>query len=176
MSYFIYKITNTVNNKVYIGATARRVSYRWSVHKSYSRMGLKKLPLYNEMRFFGIECFTIETIQTCGSIDEMHSMESFYIAKFDSTNGNKGYNISKGGAGGSTGITLSTERKSEISKRMIGVHSKMVVKCDLNGIEIKTYNSFADAERETKVPQPAISNAVSGRFKTGGGFIWKLKK
>ena len=51
----IYRITNLINNKIYIGQTANKYpSKRWGCHKHEATSGNDK-PLYRAMRKYGIE-------------------------------------------------------------------------------------------------------------------------
>ena len=58
---FIYKITNSINNKIYIGQTARTLNIRWKEHKVASISSDR--PLYKAMRKYGIDNFHIEIIE-----------------------------------------------------------------------------------------------------------------
>ena len=60
----IYKITNKINNKVYIGLTTRTLKYRWSTHITESKNLNNQKHLYRAMRKYGIENFTIEEIDS----------------------------------------------------------------------------------------------------------------
>ena len=92
----IYKITNRLNNKIYIGLTTQSLEKRWVSHKAEGKRGNKK-PLYVEMRKYGIKNFTIEEIDHATSLEELGELERKYIKQFDSTNRNKGYNLTYGG-------------------------------------------------------------------------------
>lgn len=97
---YIYKITNTVNGKIYIGQTSRSIELRWKEHKRASKYEGKRAHknqiLYYAMRKYGLDAFNIEKIEECNTnvIDER---EQFWISHYDSTN--TGYNISIGGNG-----------------------------------------------------------------------------
>lgn len=56
----IYKITNLVNKKVYIGLTTCSLDYRWSRHITESKNVLNTKHLYKSMRKYGINNFIIE--------------------------------------------------------------------------------------------------------------------
>ena len=92
----IYKITNKLNNKVYIGLTTQSLEKRWISHKAEGKRGNKK-PLYAEIRKYGIENFIIEEIDHATSLEELGELERKYIKQFDSTNRNNGYNLTYGG-------------------------------------------------------------------------------
>ena len=62
---YIYKISNTVNNKVYIGQTVFSTEERWKQHISASfDTGFRgDNLLYRAMRKYGRDKFHIETIE-----------------------------------------------------------------------------------------------------------------
>lgn len=58
---FIYKITNDVNGKVYIGKTLNTVESRWKEHcHDKDRRNMENRPLYRAMNKYGLEHFSIE--------------------------------------------------------------------------------------------------------------------
>lgn len=92
MEGFIYKVTNKVNNKVYIGQTRYTVEFRWKqhIHKQ------DNCHFHNAIRKWGIGNFIVETLEKC-DVDLLNSREIFYIAKYDSYK--SGYNSIIGGDG-----------------------------------------------------------------------------
>ena len=94
---FIYKITNQINNKIYIGKTNLTVQERFKEHcRDSKRTNEEKRPLYNAMNKYGIENFSIEQIEEC-SPDIINEREKYWILYYDSYN--KGYNATCGGDG-----------------------------------------------------------------------------
>lgn len=94
----IYKITNLINNKVYIGQS-RCIKKRWKNHKiTYHNSNDKayNYPLYRAMRKYGIENFQFEIIENC-SIAELNDKEKYWINYYHSNNDNYGYNQDDGG-------------------------------------------------------------------------------
>ena len=64
MTGYIYKITNTINQKSYIGKTINSIAERWKEHKKDSKRSYcKDRPLYRAMNKYGIENFTIEQVE-----------------------------------------------------------------------------------------------------------------
>ena len=93
---YIYKITNLINGKVYIGKTERNIQIRWKEHcKNISR--LQRLPLYKALKKYGINNFTIEEIEQC-NISQLDQREIYWISFYNSYI--KGYNCTEGGEGG----------------------------------------------------------------------------
>lgn len=94
---FIYKITNDVNKKVYIGKTLFSIEKRWKEHlNSRLREQCKNRPLYRAMNKYGVEHFSIEAVEQC--IDESASeREKYWISYYNSYH--NGYNATYGGDG-----------------------------------------------------------------------------
>lgn len=96
---YIYKVTNTLNGKVYIGQTRREVSIRWREHKMYAWTLKTRCcsALYSAIRKYGDDAFTVETIEECDS-EHINEREMYWIKHYGSY-GN-GYNLTLGGDGG----------------------------------------------------------------------------
>lgn len=122
----IYKITNTVNGKVYIGQTKEYygekkvgIEGRFKNHikdASYNRK-YGCVRLCNAIRKHGSDKFIIEKIVNC-KIDERDDLEIKYIAQYKSVDPEFGYNISKGGKGRSV-VEVSEEARLNISRAQI---------------------------------------------------------
>ena len=94
---YIYKITNDVNNKVYIGKTIYSINKRWNEHcRDYLKENNKNRPLYKAMHKYGIEHFNIEQLEEC-SIELLSERERYWIEVYGSFK--YGYNATKGGDG-----------------------------------------------------------------------------
>lgn len=99
--YSIYRATNTVNGKVYIGFTSRPVSDRISEHRG--RYKKSNYIFYYAIRKYGWDSFIWETLYQ--SKDGNHTkniMENFFITEYNSFikyENSNGYNMSLGGDG-----------------------------------------------------------------------------
>lgn len=93
----IYKITNNINNKVYIGLTTCSLSYRWTKHLTECKNINNQKHLYRAMRKYGPENFSIEQIDSSEKLDQLGQLERYYIKKYNSQNPNYGYNLTAGG-------------------------------------------------------------------------------
>jgi group I intron endonuclease len=96
---FIYKITNQINGKVYIGKTVKQnLNTRWSQHVWEAKRGAKWI-LQRAIRKYGVSQFTIEPLCRVSTEAELNEREKEFIKLFDSTNHDKGYNLTPGGDG-----------------------------------------------------------------------------
>jgi group I intron endonuclease len=80
----VYKITNTKNNKSYIGCS-ENIKIRWSTHKTrYKDLNSKEYnkKLYVAMRNDSFESFTIEILEECEK-EELLNREKYYIEKYN---------------------------------------------------------------------------------------------
>ncbi len=74
---YVYKITNTINNKCYIGIT-NNYKKRWSNHKTtYLNENSKEYdkPLYRAFRKYGLENFTFEILEENLSLEQANLLE-----------------------------------------------------------------------------------------------------
>ena len=94
---FIYKITNKINNKVYIGKTIRSLDVRFKEHLRDS--AIKDSKLYRAIRKYGKENFSIELIEEVEE-ESLSERERFWIKENDSYY--HGYNSTFGGEGESS--------------------------------------------------------------------------
>lgn len=92
---YIYKITNDINQKIYVGKTERTVEERFLEHcRAFKKESYEKRPLYSAMRKYGIEHFHVELIE---ETDNPEDREIYWIEKLGSFK--NGYNATLGGDG-----------------------------------------------------------------------------
>lgn len=97
MNGFIYKISNSVNDKVYIGKTLSSIEKRFQEHKKDSSRDTKNIrPLYRAMNKYGCDCFFIELVEEV-PIEYLSEREQFWIEYYNSYH--NGYNATLGGDG-----------------------------------------------------------------------------
>lgn len=87
----IYKITNSVNGKIYIGLTTKTAQERFKQHMDLSRRS--DYAIHRAMRKYGKENFTVEILERCSSVDELIKRESYWIKFYNSMNPRVGYNM-----------------------------------------------------------------------------------
>lgn len=111
----IYKITNNINHKVYIGLS-KNISKRWNKHYNspfnpnshdYDK------PLYRAIRKYGLNNFTFEVIEEC-TIEELSQKEKYWINYYNATNPSKGYNLTDGGTDAITKSKITLDEAYQI--------------------------------------------------------------
>jgi hypothetical protein len=100
---YIYKTTNLLNNKVYIGKSQKLFNGKYYGSGILLKKAIKK---------YGIENFLVEVIENCKTIEILNQQEKMWIAYYI---GNS-YNIAEGGTGGNT--MSNHPNKFEIYKKM----------------------------------------------------------
>lgn len=114
MTIGIYKITNTVNGKVYIGKS-QNIEKRFNDHIYGLNRGINHNSHFqNAWNKYGEKNFKFEIIHTLKNYNEkeISDLEIYYISKYNSTNQDYGYNFQCGGQGGK----LSERQKEEIRR------------------------------------------------------------
>ena len=69
----VYKVTNRINGKVYVGQTTRPLIVRWRQHTAPSVT--KCLALHRAIMKYGRENFTVEQIDVASNRDELNKKE-----------------------------------------------------------------------------------------------------
>ncbi len=107
----IYKITNDIDDEIYIGSTTQRLCDRWKYHRWASKT--LKSKLYSHIHSVGLDHFKIELIENypCSTKKELHSRECIFIKEQGSLN-----KIIPGRTIKQWGID-NAERKKETAKR-----------------------------------------------------------
>lgn len=132
MNGFIYKITNLINNKIYVGQTKKSIYIRFNEHKKNAQDfidGVKDFSssrLYCAMKHYGIEKFVISQIEECQT-DELNTREKYWINYYNSTNKDVGYNICKGGQCGPGGPMFRGHKHSSETKLAMSINRKGIL-------------------------------------------------
>lgn len=107
----IYKATNNINNKVYIGQTKNFRSRKLN-HKSYYLK--RKCPFYSAIKKYGWENFKWEIIDEADSREELNKKEIFWIKNLNSIFPS-GYNLKEGGHNGGAALGKNNHRYINLS-------------------------------------------------------------
>lgn len=117
----IYKATNKINNKTYIGQTSKKFSKRKIDHKSRANTrNFAISAIYSAINKYGWPNFIWEIIEDCYSKEELDEMEYHYIMQYDTYN--NGYNLTLGGDGGGCGYKHTKETKQKMSELKNGMY------------------------------------------------------
>ena len=137
----IYKITNLINDKIYVGKTTKTLEKRFQWHYIDSKKNkCKNRPLYQDINKFGIDNFSIELLEEVENNPD--EREIYWIDKLNSRIPN-GYNIALGGEGKKL-VTKEEENKIiELYNNNKTIEEiKVIVKRDLETISniLKKHN------------------------------------
>ena len=114
----IYKITNKVNNKIYIGSS-KNITYRWKQHIDSLESGNHhNSRLQSDWNKYGITNFTFEVIESIKNDDNLLKREQRYIDKYKSYNPEIGYNIA---IACTEGRKIEYEAKENIKKTILKI-------------------------------------------------------
>lgn len=149
----VYKATNIINGKVYIGITTHTLKHRMSIHKKDAKN--KSTYFYRAIQKYGFENFKWEVIDTATTIEELHQKEVFYIKQYDSfDNKEKGYNTTSGG--GSL-YRLTQEERIARSNRAKGKNNPMYgTKSPLAGVTFTDEHKRKISESLKKTYRPHV--------------------
>lgn len=174
--YSVYKVTNKVNGKIYIGFTGRSADERWKGHHQTRN---PKYPLQKAVKKYGKENFSREVIFTSDDRDEAFSMETFYIKKFKTNERKFGYNLTEGGEGmlgrrgekhPMYGKTHSDEVKAELSRQQAELRASLPI------YQPETLNLIHSLRKEGK-PFRVVKEELDKRdVRTSRGSFYRSNK
>lgn len=199
---YIYKITNDINQKIYIGKTEFSIEKRFREHcQDRLKENCKQRPLYRAMNKYGIEHFHIELLEQTENPEER---EKYWIEYYGSFK--YGYNATIGGDGKkyldyellisaykelqsiklvATQYNCDEYHLSKILKENnINVissqeqnkklYGQIINQYDLNGNYIQSFVSAHEAANSlNKKGVSHITDVCKGKRKTAYGYIWK---
>lgn len=143
--YTIYKHTNKVNGKSYIGQTKQTdLTRRWTGGNGYAQT-----PYFSRaIKKYGWNSFTHEILETgIRTQEEANKKERFYIALYRSNISEYGYNVQSGGQ--YTG-ELSEDGRQRLHDRFYGENSpraKAIDVYDMDGCLVQTFLTEKDAAK-----------------------------
>ena len=136
----IYKITNKINGKVYIGQTIRSLDDRWQQHLRNAKNGVQT-HFYHAIRKYGEENFIPEIICSANTKEELNVLETYYIQEYDAID--LGYNMIDGGNNNVMFIPeVKAHHKQVVSSPEIREHISKGMK------KYRTEHPFTDEQRK----------------------------
>lgn len=144
----IYRATNLINYRQYIGRTVESLRKRRTRHSVDSKtIRHLKIAFHNAIRKYGIDAFMFETLESCLSMDSLLSAERRHIAEHRDWGVNL-YNMTEGGDG-SLGLKHSDASKQKLRTKALARNlrttSARCRPCVLDGIQ---YPSVTEAARQ----------------------------
>jgi group I intron endonuclease len=117
MSYTLYKITNSINGKVYIGYT-KNAKTRFKDHIRHAKSSHTNQRLHSAIRKYGAENFSFLIVDTVENKLDAIQREIELITTFNSTDPKIGYNLTNGGEGGNFYEFISDDNKQKSINRL----------------------------------------------------------
>lgn len=111
----VYKITNLITGKLYIGQTVQTLEQRWKQHLVFVNRN-KNTKLSNAIRKYGPQSFLIESIEEAPDQQTLNEREQYWIKHYSTLNSTVGYNMTAGGTGGDT--FTNNPNKEQIQAKM----------------------------------------------------------
>ncbi len=152
MTYYVYIVENTVNEKLYVGKCSNPRE-RWTTHKYIAKGGLEKYPtrfkyFHKGMRKNGIDNFQFNIIEVYSTEQEAFLAETYWI-KYLKDFGIKLYNTTDGGEGPS-GMKHTEETKEKLRGP----------RPSLQGENHPLYGIGHTEESKKKISETRINNGV----------------
>ena len=164
---FIYKITNKINGKVYIGQTIMPIKNRMYKHYSQAKNRKNITGIDAAIKKYGKENFEVEQILECPN-EDLDLQEKFYISKYNSFE--NGYNLTIGGQLSTTSLNINIneaiskyqELKSveETAKYFNCCSETMSKLLKANGVEIKKHLNLDNLKNGCKFKEGDHAKAV----------------
>ncbi|MGL5710443.1 MAG: GIY-YIG nuclease family protein [Cetobacterium sp.] len=170
---YIYKITNLINNKIYIGLTTKTIEERFKNHiYSHKLERHSHIKLYKAFKKYNIENFKVEKIDEAKNINCLNKKEIFWISKYNTTNDEIGYNMCNGGEA-TLGRKCRKETKEKISEKAkerflngFEYHNESSIEgYDENGTVVARFKSIAEASRYLNIAESGIRKSMKNNTK-----------
>lgn len=149
----IYRITNTVNGKCYIGRTKCFYQRCNQYIQDFHKRNINHINdyMYKSMQKYGFENFTFRIIEIC-EVEYQQERENFWMDYFDSHNNRVGYNLRKDTDKGmethpSTSLKISNRLKKEWSEGVREGHSE----------KLKVAWEFRDRDEQSKLMSKSLT-------------------
>ena len=177
-TYTVYKITNIINGKCYIGQTDKTAKRRLVQHKCKARNGYdKNRPIHKAINKYGEDNFIAETLETGISESEIDDRERYWIEEEKSLVPN-GYNVNSGGRDGFKYSNSAFQGRRSVN---YSPHGDIVMLDKNTDDEIAIFKSSTQAERFLKkIGYPkanhwSVTRCCFGKQKIAYGHKWRFR-
>lgn len=162
MDYKVYKHTNLINDKVYIGITKQEPKRRWQNGFGY----VDNDYFYKAIIKYGWNGFKHEILFDNLTKEQAQQKEIELIRKFQSNNRKFGYNLSKGGETCEENFNKKYGKDNHKSRKIKVFDAK-------SNKLLKTFESQTQASIELRINRKGITKNCLGKSKTYKGFIFE---
>ena len=182
MRGFIYKITNKVNGKSYIGQTIQNVKERFYQHcATKCSKAVSNMAIHRAIKKYGKSNFTVEVIEEIDSAN-LNDRERYWIKYYNSYN--NGYNSTKGGQDGCKPFkdldveSIIKEYNTGKSLRTLGTIfkvDKQTIKDLLirHNVELRTTRTYKLSQKDR---DKVLEDFVSGLSRKEIMIKWNIRK
>lgn len=154
---YIYKTTNLINQKVYVGMSTKKYNSTYLGSGVLIKKAIKKYGKHN---------FKKELLESCSTLDDLIKKEKFWVDFYAKSLGDKCYNLADGGLGGNWTLWMDKKRYNEIIeswKKNPNMWKK----------GISPPNKGKKRSEETK---QKISKAITGKKQSEETILKRIKK
>lgn len=138
-NYYIYKTTNLINQKQYIG------KHKGNIQDNYLGSGILITAAIDK---YGAKNFKKEILCLCKTEEEANEKEKYYIQLFNAINDTNFYNVADGGQGGYVTKGYTTEQRLAVNKKISEANS---------GQKHHMYNKHHSEETKKKLREKSLA-------------------
>ena len=177
----IYKITNKINGKVYIGQTIRPVEYRFNRHINDAMHNILNTHFARAIRKYDPDQWQFEVIDNAETQEELNQKEQYWIRYYNSVE--EGYNetdaITK--CGGNTYQSKTEQEMEEIKEKIrqakLGAKNPMarrIKRINIITDEIDVFDTIISCAQACGINngKTSITTRLNGQVKSPYKNIW----
>ena len=146
----IYKVTNKINGKVYIGQTTRSIKSRWKGHCRSAENNKSNNMFHSAIAKYGPDAFIVEQVDFANDIDTLNKLEKHHIEEHESLYPN-GYNMKTGGLN----CEYSDASKKKMSEAKLGTNIPIDVKNKMSEVHKERWKDISLRERKSETSKRA---------------------
>ena len=168
MDMEVYLITNTVNDKKYVGITADTIDKRFRKHVNDAMLRKNNMVLHKAIRKYGGNSFEVSLLDIAKTHEQLKDLEYHYIKQYEAKVPH-GYNLTDGGEG-IWGYKFTEEQKNRLSEAHLG--QKAWNKGLGNYHSEETLRRMSESQKGKKTKSPSketrlkIAKALTGSKRT----------
>lgn len=158
----VYKITNKITNRAYIGQTIYSVAHRWSQHKHAAIVSNSGTYFHKAIRKYGTDCWDLSVLEIVSSKELLSKSELFWILKTKKTQ--SVYNLT-------SETNVSSRKWTEEEKKNRHKPCKpSEIKCLDTGV---VFGSIRIAAKTMGLKETSISSVLNGRKNSIKGYVFE---